>query len=194
LAVIAAYGADSSQLARFDDISYSLGFWTGGTPQSAFDDAAVAGARTAVGMLTAFVEDLDEGQAIETRPASPGGRQVFVVHGRDAALREQVARLLERLDLDPIILQEQTERGRTVIEKFEDHALQVGYAVVLLTPDEFGRGPDDPDWPAAPNRARQNVILELGYFMGALGRARTAAIYAAGTEYRAWRHCCSRAR
>jgi predicted nucleotide-binding protein len=118
----------------------------------------------------------------ETRPTTPGGRQVFVVHGRDRALREQVARLLDRLDLEPIVLEEQAGRGRTILEKFEDHALSVGYAVVLMTADDFGRGPDEADWPENPNRARQNVVLELGYFMGALGRPRVAALLAPGVE------------
>src|SRR4051812_37519994 len=85
LAVAAAYGDNSSQLGRFDDISYSLGMWTDSTPDSAFDAATMSGARTAIGMLEAFVEDLSEGQPVETRPAAPGGRQVFVVHGRDEA-------------------------------------------------------------------------------------------------------------
>jgi predicted nucleotide-binding protein len=118
----------------------------------------------------------------ETRPTTPGGKQVFVVHGRDRALREQVARLLDRLDVEPIVLEEQPDRGRTIIEKFEDHALSVGYAVALLTADDFGRGPDDEGWPEQPNRARQNVVLELGYFMGALGRSRVAALLGPGVE------------
>jgi predicted nucleotide-binding protein len=128
-----------------------------------------------------YFED-PENEAVDARPATPTGRQVFVVHGRADALREQVARLLERLGLEPIILHEQTDRGRTIIEKFEDHALEVGFAVALLSPDDYGRGPEDEEWPDQPNRARQNVILELGYFMGALGRERTAAIYVDGTE------------
>ena len=140
------------------------------------------GVRDAVGMLQAFVEDLDEGTPQERTSAEIGGDQVFVVHGRDEGVREQVARLLEKLELEAIILHEQPDRARTVIEKFEQHALRVGYAVVLLTPDDFARGPDESSWPKTPSRARQNVILELGYFMGSLGRSRTAALYAHGTE------------
>lgn len=129
------------------------------------------------------VEFLPEPESVaEARPTTPGGKQVFVVHGRDRALREQVARLLARLDLEPIILEEQSDRGRTIIEKFEDHALNVGYAVALLTADDFGRGPDGETWPEEPNRARQNVVLELGYFMGALGRSRVAAVLGPGVE------------
>jgi predicted nucleotide-binding protein len=142
----------------------------------------MAGAKRAVNMLRAFAEDLDQGAASDLPHPAVGGKQVFVVHGRNEEVREKVARLLERLGLEPIILHEQTDKGRTVIEKFEDHALEVGYAVILLTPDDFGRGPDEPDWPEEPNRARQNVILEMGYFMGALGRNRTAAIYVKGTN------------
>jgi predicted nucleotide-binding protein len=129
------------------------------------------------------MEFLEEpGEVVEARPRTPGGKQVFVIHGRDEGLRAQVARLLERLGLDAIILQEQVDRSRTVIEKFEAHALQVGFAVALLTPDDYGKGPDEEEWPEAPNRARQNVILELGYFMGAVGRGNVAALYQEGTE------------
>lgn len=103
-------------------------------------------------------------------------RKVFVVHGDDEGLKQTVARLLERLDLEPVILHEQPNRGRTVIEKFEDYS-DVSFAVVLLTPDDMGyqTGGD----PSAPlPRARQNVILELGFFLGRLGRERVAALYA----------------
>jgi hypothetical protein len=122
------------------------------------------------------------GEVLEARPRTAGGKQVFVIHGRDEGLREQVARLLERLGLEAIILQEQADRGQTIIEKFEAHALHVGYAVALLTADDYAKGPSDEAWPDSPNRARQNVILELGYFMGTLGRENVAALYQQGTE------------
>jgi hypothetical protein len=95
------------------------------------------------------------------RPASPAkefSRKVFVVHGHDEGARETVARFLERLGFEAIILHEQASRGRTVIEKVEAHG-DVGFAVVLLTPDDEGCVKGG----TAKPRARQNVLLELGY-------------------------------
>jgi predicted nucleotide-binding protein len=94
-----------------------------------------------------------------------------VVHGHENGPREAVARFLEKMDFTPIILHEQANQGRTIIEKFEAHA-NVGFAVVLLTPDDMG-GPRDG---ALQPRARQNVVLELGYFIGKLGREHVCAI------------------
>ena len=93
-------------------------------------------------------------------------RKVFVVHGHDEAAREKIARFLERLEFEPIILHEQASCGRTVIEKVEAHG-DVGFAVVLLTPDDEGCEKGGTPRP----RARQNVVLELGYFLGRLHRA-----------------------
>ena len=78
------------------------------------------------------------------------------------------------------MLEEQPDAGRTIIEKFEQHAVEAGYAVVLLTSDDEGReaGTQDELRP----RARQNVILELGFFIGELGRGRVALLYEEGVE------------
>jgi hypothetical protein len=78
---------------------------------------------------------------------------IFIVHGRDETPKQTVARFLERLGLSPIILHEQTNRGRTVIEKFEDHA-EVQFAIVILTPDDVGRFATEDDSALKP-RARQ---------------------------------------
>ena len=98
-------------------------------------------------------------------------KKVFIVHGHDEGARESVARYLERIGFEPIILHEQANRGRTVIEKVEAHG-DVGFAIVLLTPDDEGSvkgGKTEP-------RARQNVLLELGYFIGRLGRDHVCAL------------------
>lgn len=98
-------------------------------------------------------------------------RKVFIVHGHDEGAREMVARFLERLGFQSIILHEQANQGRTVMEKVEAHG-EVGFAVVLLTPDDEGCAKGGVPEP----RARQNVLLELGYFLGRLGRAKVCAL------------------
>jgi len=110
----------------------------------------------------------------EAAPApSKLGKDVFIVHGHDDAAKQEVARFIEKLDLHPIILHEQPDKGRTIIEKFEHHS-DVGFAVVLLTPDDMGYPKDTPS--EVKPRTRQNVVLELGYFIGRLGRSSVCAL------------------
>jgi predicted nucleotide-binding protein len=98
-------------------------------------------------------------------------RKIFIVHGRQEGPREAVARFLERLGFQPIILHEQANQGRTVIEKVEAHS-DVGFAVIILTPDDMGNLQGE----VAQPRARQNVLLELGYFIGKLTRGRVCTL------------------
>lgn len=103
---------------------------------------------------------------------SPVNSKIFIVHGHDGEARETVARFLGNIGFDPIILHEQANRGRTVIEKVEANS-DVGFAVVLLTPDDLGRAKAGAE---LEPRARQNVLLELGYFIAKLGRDRVCAL------------------
>lgn len=105
--------------------------------------------------------------------------KVFIVHGHDEAARETTARFVERLGLVAVILREQPNKGRTIIEKFEDYA-DVSFAIILLTPDDIGASSGNPK--NLLPRARQNVIFEMGYFIGALGRERVAALYKKDVE------------
>ncbi|WP_443749626.1 TIR domain-containing protein [Asticcacaulis solisilvae] len=114
-----------------------------------------------------------EAALLPTRKLDPASRKVFVVHGHDEGAKEATARFLEALDFEPIILHEQASRGRTIVEKIEEHG-DVGFAVVLLTPDDVGAHKDHST--DLKPRARQNVLLELGYFMGRLGRSRVVAL------------------
>ena len=107
-------------------------------------------------------------------------RKVFVVHGHDEAIKQKVARFVEKLELKPIILHEKPNEGRTVIEKFERDASQVTFAVILLTPDDIGFPRKKPDEKRA--RARQNVVLELGYFSGILGRQNVCVLHKGDVE------------
>ena len=118
--------------------------------------------------------------SMETASANQPSKKVFVVHGHNDAIREACARFLEHLDLEPIILHEQPNAGRTIIEKFQDYT-DVGFAVVLLTADDKG-GTKSSDPTTLQPRARQNVIFELGFFIGKLGRSKVCALYESGVE------------
>jgi predicted nucleotide-binding protein len=98
-------------------------------------------------------------------------KKVFIVHGHDSELKVTVARFLEHLQLDAVILHERQAGGsKSLMEKLENH-LDVAFAVVLITPDDIG-GPAGAPHTALRFRARQNVIFELGLFVGRLGRGR----------------------
>lgn len=89
--------------------------------------------------------------------------KVFIVHGHNEAVNQEVARTIEKMGLKAIILREQPNSGQTIIEKFESCAKDVRFAIILLTADDKIDG-------EVLFRARQNVVFEMGYFMGALGR------------------------
>jgi predicted nucleotide-binding protein len=103
------------------------------------------------------------------QPAPPKPRP-FIVHGHDEASKLALKNYLQNvLGLpEPIILHEQPNGGRTVLEKFEHYAAGAQLAFVLLTPDD--RSASGSDSPNEKRRARQNVILELGYFLAKLSR------------------------
>lgn len=108
-------------------------------------------------------------------------RKVFIVHGRNNELKEAVARYLTQLELIPIILHEQANEGRTIIEKFESNADSC-FAVALLTPDDIGGLASTNTLADLAARARQNVIFEWGFFVAALGRRKVCALVADGVE------------
>jgi predicted nucleotide-binding protein len=130
--------------------------------------------------------DLMKSQVLEqTMTALPtsqadtaNNNNVFIVHGHNNEIKVNVARTLEKLGLNPIILHEQANAGKTTIEKFEKHS-DVGFAIILMTDDDFGNAKNEDN---LNPRARQNVILEMGYFIGRLGRERVCPLYTKGVE------------
>ncbi len=94
--------------------------------------------------------------------------RVFVVHGHDEEMKQSVARTLERLNLEPIILHEQPDGNKAILEKFKEYS-DVSFAVIILSPDDFAY-PRDEDQSKGKFRARQNVIMELGFLLAKLGR------------------------
>lgn len=98
-------------------------------------------------------------------------KKIFIVHGHDEGARQTVARFIEKIGFEAVILSEQASQGRTIIEKIEAHT-DVGFAIILLTEDDVGGKTAESLCP----RARQNVLLELGYFIAKLTRQRVCTL------------------
>lgn len=98
--------------------------------------------------------------------------KVFIVHGHDNAVKQEVARFIEKMGFAAIILSEQPNEGKTIIEKLE-HYTNVGFGIVLYTPCDEGR---ECGTETLNPRARQNVIFEHGLLIGKIGRNRVHAL------------------
>ncbi len=120
---------------------------------------------------------------IEVKPS-----KVFLVHGRDEAAKHAVARFLEtRVGLDVVILSERANKGRSILTKFKEEGDAAAFAVILMTPDDLGHLrpellPPCSTAPLATMRPRQNVIFEMGFFIGQLGVERVCALVPPGVE------------
>ncbi|UFS87295.1 nucleotide-binding protein [Bradyrhizobium daqingense] len=189
------YGENSEQYARLgaatnlDLTSYAINFGEGDTT-TIFEirEGIQRGRQRAIAILQGEVDALREHLEFSSHDVSepvptPSAQtivisdDVFIVHGRDEAAKETVARVIQRAGLKPVILHEQPNNGKTIIEKFEKHGTAAGFAVVIATPDDVGGLAVLP--PAEPQlspRARQNVIGEMFWFAGKLGRDRVCAL------------------
>lgn len=182
------FGEDTAEYRRFApaaNLQWNPAFAISGgpIPLQEYKEATAKNFQRAHTLLAEAIKSLTEDLAevdaqinaasatLATR-SSAKSNKVFVVHGHDEGARETIARFLERLGFVPVILHEQANQGRTIIEKVEAHG-DVGFAVVLLTVDDEGRIRGTTE---LRPRARQNVLLELGYFIGRLGRDRVCAL------------------
>jgi predicted nucleotide-binding protein len=185
------FGVNTSDYRRYSDAAELL--WTPiayfegvETPLSDYRSGVAENIRRSETLLSEAIrslrEDLSELEAENEQAAKPNviedSRRIFIVHGHDEGARETIARFVEQLGLDPVILHEQPNKGRTIITKFQEEARDVGFAIVLMTPDDQGgpvRGEQKP-------RSRQNVVFELGFFIGAIGANRVAALLKGNLE------------
>ncbi|MEK6901390.1 MAG: nucleotide-binding protein [Nanoarchaeota archaeon] len=191
VAISYVFGEKSRHLTDFSKVSYSLGAFHSGTPDSEFEGAFRRGLESARAILQSMAQEVqeywdeeDKTEQPDARPSlepsqKPKGKDIFVIHGHDEGLKDAVARFLSKIELNPIILHEQPNQGKTIIEKFEAHA-STSYAVALFTPDDIGGSAKSPE--NLQLRARQNVVFEFGFFIGKLGRNNVTAIYQEGVE------------
>lgn len=129
-------------------------------------------------LIEDFYGELKEEESESSNPTL--SNKVFIVHGHDSELKNDVERFIHEIGLEPVVLHRQADAGNTVIEKFEDNS-DVGYAFILLTPDELAMTIDQISVPdenkITEYRARPNVIFEFGYFIGKLGRSRVCCLH-----------------
>ena len=175
--LIHKFGERSYEYREFQKINFQAIVLDGFFDVKACND----GLNQAAAILSIYLDDLKEEQ---NRPEETlqlrkfDFSKVFIVHGHDGELKQSVARIIEKQGLEAIILSEQANQGRTIIEKFEDYS-DVGGAICLFTADDIGKAKKE----ASDNsRARQNVVLETGYFMGKLGRSHVVILADSGIE------------
>jgi predicted nucleotide-binding protein len=108
-------------------------------------------------------------------------KRIFVVHGHDELLKIKTARFIEKLGYEAIILHEQASRGMTIIEKIEANT-DVGFAIVLYSPDDKGNTAAAADNGELLMRARQNVVFEHGYLIARLSRAHVVPLVSGKME------------
>jgi predicted nucleotide-binding protein len=178
---------DRLQIAANIDATTYLLHWDGEqTPPHEIQQGVDRGRLRAISALQGEVDALKEdlqfsgpanlAAATSVHPSAPVelSDEIFVVHGRDEAAKEQVASVIQRAGLTPVILHQQANKGKTIIEKFEKHGSAAGFAVVIATPDDVG-GLAVPS-PDLKPRARQNVIGEMFWFAGRLGRDKVCTL------------------
>jgi len=187
--LVELFGTDTVEAQRYYVRLDRSPIIVGGTPLHEIREGYARGVQEAITTLQTIIdifrEEIDD-TSVNAQTFSPTasprekGRKVFVVHGHDEGAKQRVARFLETLGLQPIVLHEQPDEGNTLIEKFEKHASNVDFAIILLTPDDIGY-PAGRQTEAKP-RARQNVILELGFFVANLGRGNVVALHTGNVE------------
>lgn len=182
------FAGETKHLQDFEKIHYSPMVMYANMHDSEYQQAYEKGLELAGAVLESMIDEIkefweeDKQSSTVTNPQinTPAkANKIFIIHGRDNSARDAVARFLEQLKLEAIILHEQPNQGRTIIEKFEDYA-DVKFAVVLLTPDDEGALKEQNH--KYESRARQNVVFEFGYFIGKLGRENVCALVKGNIE------------
>lgn len=165
-----AAGLKTQQRTRLTNgTGYQLRF-EGGEIVNVFDNGnlSVQGRNPDLVRLILGLDEIEKKGAIASR-------KVFVVYGHDGRAKTQLEAMLRRWGLEPLIMDQLPSEGQTLIEKLEKYTCQeVGFAVVLATPDDEGHTAGRPD--EKKFRARQNVVLELGLLLARLGRAKVAVL------------------
>ena len=137
------------------------------------------------------IKESNKNVTIKPEDMDEQSKRVFIVHGHNELMKQHVARVVSELGLKPIILHEQANGGKTIIEKFLSNAEKSGFAIILLSADDLGISKKDKEKAvkegkdlneSLSSRARQNVVFEMGCFIGIIGRPRVFLLLEKGVE------------
>jgi len=183
------FGEESNEAVTFENIEFYNSYLTydllsGGWKENILKekDTFDKGLRNAIFYLknyeTEIIHDVDiserAGAGARQKGSSKGDnrKNIFIVHGRNDSVKDKVANFISKLGIEPIILNEQINRGQTLLEKFEEYS-DVKVAIIIFTNEDIGDYNDNSEY---EKRARQNMIFEAGYFLGKLGKKNTIVI------------------
>ena len=183
--LIKKFGENSLEYKKFLNTYFTPLVWCSGDEEQEIRDSikwCADALRSCKAIFETYLEDIAEENDNNTqfvkKIAPINMDKIFIVHGHDEELKQSVARIIEKQNIEAIILSEKANQGRTIIEKFEDYS-DVGGAICLFTSDDVGKAKAESE---EKSRTRQNVILETGYFMGNLGRNRVVILADEGIE------------
>lgn len=170
------FGKESYEVSHFNAVEFKFSMHAPGRTAADYFQKCQNGLEECKGVFETYLHEMEnEEQSPEKLLISKNVRsfqKVFIIHGHDHALKQEVARIIEKQGIEAVILSEQANGGKTIIEKIEENS-DVGAAICLFTGDDYGRAKDA----TSENlRARQNVVFEAGYFMGKLGRGNVILI------------------
>ncbi len=169
------YGKESIELSSFKKIRFDTVSLAGRAYEI---QVCKDGLLAAASILNGYLREIEDENAPLPSASNLSFESVFIVHGHDGELKEAVARIVEKQGIHAVILSEQVNCGKTIIEKFEEYS-QVGGAICLFTADDLSKVKSSD---TMQPRARQNVVFETGYFMGKLGRENVVVLADNGIE------------
>ena len=175
------FGESSEYMERLEGIHFTPSIYYRNMPKSAYYDSFCKGKKYLLNLISTMIEDLEltiEEMDKNDADESPNQKQfktnnIFIVHGHDQLVRNEVELFVKSIDYNPIILCKEPNLGQTIIEKIESNAENVCFAIVLYTACDEGKAKQDIE---LKPRARQNVLFEHGYMCSKLGRDHVVAL------------------
>jgi len=174
------FGEKTEYIEKLNKIIFTPLISFSGMSDSIYKSSFQNGKNELENLLNVMLEDLNLTDALDLSEKSENinselSKNIFIVHGHNEEMKQSSARFIEKIDLKPIILHEQPNKGKTIIEKFNDYS-NVSFAVILLSADDIAFRKND-KIENASFRARQNVIFELGFFIGKIGRENVVILH-----------------